>query len=68
MILLNLLFGRNLCKPLKISALQNFYATKPTEGHNPDLWQSYTAWHLEHIQKLEQAFKPYMNEAYQVIK
>lgn len=29
---------------------------------------SHIAWHLEHIQKLEQAFKPYMNEAYQVIK
>ncbi len=39
-----------------------------TDGHNQDLWQSHIAWHLEHIQKLEQAFKPYMNEAYQVIK
>ena len=39
-----------------------------TEGHNLDLWQSYTAWYLEHIQKLEKAFKPYMNEAYQAIK
>ncbi|MFH7806448.1 DUF4268 domain-containing protein [Acinetobacter sp. BSP-53] len=40
----------------------------PIEGHNQDLWQDYTAWHLEHIQKLEQAFKPYMKDAYQVIK
>lgn len=38
------------------------------EGHNQDLWQDYTAWHLEHIQKLEQAFKPYMKDAYEVIK
>jgi len=39
-----------------------------TDGHNQDRWQSYTAWHLEHIQKLEQAFKPYMTAAYQIIK
>ncbi|MFV5369725.1 DUF4268 domain-containing protein [Acinetobacter junii] len=39
-----------------------------TEGHNQELWQSYTSWHLEHIQKLEQVFKPYMADAYQVIK
>ena len=39
-----------------------------TDGHNQDLWQSHIAWQLEHIQKLEQAFKPYMKEAYQVIK
>lgn len=39
-----------------------------TDGHNQELWKNHIAWHLEHIQKLEQAFKPYMNEAYQVIK
>ncbi|WP_288401408.1 DUF4268 domain-containing protein [uncultured Acinetobacter sp.] len=50
----------------KISSRIQF--TINVDGHNPDLWQSYMAWHLEHIQKLEQAFKPYMNEAYQVIK
>lgn len=50
----------------KISSRIQF--TISVDGHNPDLWQSYTAWHLEHIQKLEQAFKPYMNEAYQAIK
>ncbi len=50
----------------KISSRIQF--TISVDGHNPDLWQSYMAWHLEHIQKLEQGFKPYMNEAYQIIK
>lgn len=38
------------------------------DGYSQELWQTHTVWHLEHIQKLEHAFRPYMIEAYQVIK
>jgi len=38
------------------------------DAYRQELWQKHTLWHLEHIQKLENAFRPYMAEAYQVIK
>ncbi|MEQ1321046.1 DUF4268 domain-containing protein [Acinetobacter guillouiae] len=38
------------------------------DGYNKELWLVHTEWHLEQIQKLENAFRPYMVEAYQAIK
>ncbi len=42
--------------------------TIDVDAHNPDLWHRHIVWHLAYIQKLEQAFKPFMSEAHQVIK
>ena len=38
------------------------------EGYNKEKWSEYIQWHYEHVQKFEQVFKPYMKDAYQVIK
>ena len=38
------------------------------EGYNKAFWPEYIQWHFEHVQKFEQVFKPYMKDAYQVIK
>lgn len=38
------------------------------DGYNQNLWSEHFKWHLEHIEKLEKAFKPFITQAYQVIK
>ena len=48
--------------------LSKIVVVNAVEGYNKAFWPEYIQWHFEHVQKLEQAFKPYMNEAYQVIK
>ena len=38
------------------------------DGYNEVLWPKHAQWHFEHVQKLEQTFKSYMTDVYQVIK
>ncbi len=41
---------------------------KAVDGYNKEKWSEYIQWHFEHVQKFEQVFKPYMKDAYQIIK
>lgn len=38
------------------------------DGYVTELWPQHFQWHFENVQKLEQAFRPYMSDAYQAIK
>lgn len=48
--------------------LSKIVIANAVEGYNKALWPEYIQWHFEHVQKFEQVFKPYMKDAYQVIK
>ncbi|WP_180079224.1 DUF4268 domain-containing protein [Acinetobacter sp. YH12251] len=48
--------------------LSKIVVVNAVEGYNKAFWPEYIQWHFEHVQKFEQVFKPYMKDAYQVIK
>ena len=48
--------------------LSKIVVANAVEGYNKALWSEYIQWHFGNVQKFEQAFKPYMKAAYQVIK
>ena len=48
--------------------LSKIVISTAVEGYNKEKWSEYIQWHYEHVQKFEQVFKPYMKDAYQVIK
>ena len=48
--------------------LSKIVVANAVEGYNKAFWPEYIQWHFEHVQKFEQVFKPYMKDAYQVIK
>lgn len=48
--------------------LSKIVVANAVEGYNKVFWPEYIHWHFEHVQKFEQVFKPYMKDAYQVIK
>ncbi len=48
--------------------LSKIVVANAVEGYNKALWPDYIQWHFEHVKKFEQVFKPYMKDAYQVIK
>lgn len=48
--------------------LSKIVISTAVDGYNKEQWSEYIQWHFEHVQKFEQVFKPYMNEAYQIIK
>ena len=53
---------------LKNQKLSKIVVTNAVDGYNKALWPEYIQWHFENVQKFEQVFKPYMKDAYQVIK
>ena len=48
--------------------LSKIVVANAVEGYNKTHWPEYIQWHFENVQKFEQVFKPYMKDAYQVIK
>lgn len=48
--------------------LSKIVISTAVDGYNKEQWSEHIQWHFEHVQKFEQVFKPYMNEAYQIIK
>lgn len=48
--------------------LSKIVVVNAVEGYHKAHWPEYIQWHFEHVQKFEQVFKPYMKDAYQVIK
>ena len=48
--------------------LSKIVVANAVEGYNKALWSEYIQWHFENVQRFEQVFKPYMKDAYQVIK
>lgn len=48
--------------------LSKIIVANAVEGYNKSFWPEFIQWHFENVQKFEQAFKPYMKDAYQVIK
>lgn len=48
--------------------LSKIVVVNAVEGYDKAHWPEYIQWHFEHVQKFEQVFKPYMKDAYQVIK
>ena len=53
---------------LENQKLSKIVVANAVEGYNKERWLEYIQWHFEHVQKFEQLFKPYMKDAYQVIK
>lgn len=48
--------------------LSKIVIVNAVEGYNKAHWPEYIRWHFENVQKFEQVFKPYMKDAYQLIK
>ncbi|MCA4780321.1 DUF4268 domain-containing protein [Acinetobacter towneri] len=48
--------------------LSKIVVANAVEGYNKARWPEYIQWHFENVQKFELVFKPYMKDAYQVIK
>ena len=48
--------------------LSKIVVANAVEVYNKAFWPEYIQWHFEHVQKFERMFKPYMKDAYQVIK
>ena len=65
-------FNFAVCKNNKIllilQKLSKIMVVNAVEGYNKAFWPEYIQWHFEHVQKFERVFKPYMKDAYQVIK
>lgn len=53
---------------LENQKLSKIVISTAVDGYNKEKWPEYIQWHFEHVQKFEQVFKPYMKDAYQVIK